>query len=228
MMASLGGVSLTTENDALKSFAENPVYAGSDFIVNFDAEPELFSAVYFSPFGRTYTNGYGGLESDELRVMKSSFKPGDIYVAEPDLESLHATTNAERVYQNGVYGIFRLDENSIILYDYAGMSRVPKAAAIGSEYGLLRRVTAGEATFRYMTLKNRSADFSISFYDEDGDAVAGSVFAGGKFLGDFAAPDGSISLELGKIDLAPGINDITVRFDGDVSGLSLRGVRISP
>ncbi|MDR1965696.1 MAG: hypothetical protein LBQ36_03220 [Synergistaceae bacterium] len=213
---------ITKDLDILTFYANSPHYSGSDFIINFDLPLPQLSATYGAPFGRAYTSDYGGILGDSRRQMKGSFASGDIYIASTALERSLATTDAAPIFQNDVYSIHRLAPESLILFDYKGLSHQPKKFLWSGGDGFLRVVEENSVILEYMTMKERSADLSVTFYDfgESG-AQNASLYVMGQRVRDFSSNDSFIKVLLEGIELKPGINDITIEFGGDVSGLAL-------
>jgi hypothetical protein len=221
-------ITINEDHDILKYFAASPSYAKSDFIINCDTPLLQFSAVYYLPFGRTYTSDYGGLKEDFARDMKDSFEPGDIYVTFPLFEDALSTTDALPLFSNGAYKIFRLSERSVILYDYKGFAHAPEVVAFRGKTVIRRHVTGEEIELEFLAGGDRAANFSMAFYDF-GQTVGvrcARAYVNGKFEGIFRASGAQLDVTLSGVPLKRGVNAVKLQFDGDVSRTALTGLKI--
>jgi hypothetical protein len=207
---------VASDHEVVKSFAQSPHYAGSDFIIHCNTPFHQLIATYFSNFGKAYTVGrrYGE------RVMKDSFDTGDIYISEAVLEDLHRTTDAPKVFENDIYCIFKLEEESLLLFDYSGLYKSQQIELIGEEYAVVRGLAENNVRLEFLAKKDRSAGFQMRFYDPGGPRSV-KVYANGEFEGIFPAMGEYIDIKLEDVKLRPGVNDITIEFGGDVSRMSL-------
>jgi hypothetical protein len=120
-----------------------------------------------------------------------------------------------------VYSIHRLAPESLILYDYKGLSHQPKRFLWNGD-GFLRDVEGNKIVLEYMTLRERYADLSMTFYDfSESGAQNASLYVRSQHIRDFSSSDNFIKVLLEEIELKPGVNDITIEFGGGVSGLAL-------
>jgi hypothetical protein len=226
-LASIQDGGLTRSNEAVGFFAESPSYAKSDFIINSDKQLLQFSTVCYAPLGRAYTNGYGGNENDSQRVMKDSISAGDIYISESALENYFSSVNERSVFENDIYRIFRLDEDSVILSAYSGMSRVPRTLVTPEGRVLGRRVTSGAAEMEFLSVSDRDAGIAMTFFDGNAGASPAGVFVNGAFAGEFHGDGEYLRLSFEGLPFKKGKNFIKIEFSGDISKLSLTRLEIS-
>jgi hypothetical protein len=217
---------ISAQHDALGIFAQSPAYEKVNFIVNINTPLTQSVAEYYTPGGRTYITGLS--VEPELRVRhENSFKSDDIYVVDPTFEDMMQTTNAEAIFENDIYRIFRLDGESFLLYECPGISDRIEISLINGEYMALRKLAASKAGLIFACLKNRAANLEFSFYDGNkSNSLSGKLFINGKFLDDVYSHDGFIDVELNGVQMKQGTNDIMLEFDGDVSNLALAGIKI--
>jgi hypothetical protein len=214
---------------AIGYFASSPDYADADFIINIDNPFAQSSSVYYAPVGRTYhcdNAGIKGLRTPpELRLMKDSFSPGDIYIASPRLERSIATTNADVMFRNGDISIHELGARSLIQYYYGGMSNeMTQVVTRHGEEEFFRAVEDNSVFLDYLAYEAVSADVSFSFYNFRDRPCAVRVYFEGEPAGEFAEEKYFIRVNLPGLRFKPGANRISFEFDGDVSELALAGV----
>jgi hypothetical protein len=217
---------MTRYHDTIKHYAQSSSYAGSDFIVSSDSPLLQLYAMYNTPLGRTYTTDYGGNTGNSWRVMKSSFKNGDIYIVSAKYDAVFATTDAPQVFANPAYNIFTLEEGSIVQYDYHGLSHFASEGRIGGEPALIRTLASNKISLEYMVMKDKSIGFSMKFYDfsPDNRKMTVRAYANRELIGEFAFIGRRADVRLADIALSPGVNDIRLEFDGDVSRTALTGL----
>ncbi|MDR1510785.1 MAG: hypothetical protein LBS53_14255 [Synergistaceae bacterium] len=212
--------SIGREHDALAPFASSPSYDDSDFIICAESIPGQWTAEYYAPGERTYVTGLSGVGRDASGpMMRDFFKPGDIYIAVTEAEEFSNTTDAEPVMVNGVYSVFHMGGDSLLLYGCGGMSvntdikRTPDGAPV-----LARRVTDGRASLRIRALRDKATSFDVTFFREDED-MAGSVraYVNGVFASSFPSAGRSVEANMDGIALRGGVNEISFEFDGDIS-----------
>jgi hypothetical protein len=217
-------LSIAGDFDAPRIFGDNPVYSSSDFIINCNSTVLQEYALYLLPMGRIYTSGYGGVGGIQRNMNgKDSFKSGDIYITEALLEDMHETTLARRLFENDVYYIYGLDDDSLLLWDYRGMSYTQEIKLVRDEYAVLRKVTSNRVEFEIMALRVQSADISINFYDERqrSGPKSAEVFVNGESKSVSPERNNVYAIALGGIFLNRGVNNITIEFEGDISMTSL-------
>jgi hypothetical protein len=221
VIASMNTAVISTQCEAIRMFSENGKYAESDFIVNFDQLMPAYIAEYYSPLGRTYwVRGSGARKN-----FRNSFKKGDIYIADSTFEEVARTTDADVVLDNDVCKIYSLGENSLLLCYYPGMAGEQEVVQVGGEYMALRRLKERRSGLRFVSMADREADFTLSFYDgsPDGNAAC-RLYVNGTFAGEAAARGGFMEAVLAGVAMKPGMNDVDIEFDRDVSDISLTGV----
>jgi hypothetical protein len=214
--------SIGREHDVLASFASSPYYDESDFIIGVESVSDQWAAEYYAPAERTYVTGLSGVARDAAGpMMKDSFKPGDIYIAVTTAEKFSGTTDAEPVMINGVYSVFHMEGDSLLLYGCDGVSvktdikRMPDGAHV-----LARRVTDGKASLRFRALRDKTASFDMTFFREGG-GMTGEVnaYVNGAFVSSFPGAGPSVEVNMNDIPIREGINEISFEFGGDVSGV---------
>jgi hypothetical protein len=149
--------------------------------------------------------------------MKDSIKAGDIYISEPLLENYFSTTNASKSFENDLYRIFVLEDNSILLSEYAGMSHIPRPLEINGGRGLARWVVRPDMEFGFMAVNDTTVGFSLTYYNEDHGELFAEIFHNGRLLGKFREQDGFIKIVMEEIVFERGDNNIKVIFEGNVS-----------
>ena len=180
----------------------------------------------YAPLGRAYTNGYGGNENGSQRVMKDSISAGDIYISERALENYFSSVNGRSVFENDLYRIFRLDEGSVILSAYSGMSRVPRPVGTPEGRVLGRHVTSGAVEMEFLSAGERDAGVAMTFFTEGSPAPSARVFVNGELAGNFPGDGEYLRLSLTGLPFKQGKNFIEAEFAGDVSKLSLTRLEI--
>jgi hypothetical protein len=149
---------VTVEHEALKAFCENPNYAGSDFILNCNMPFNQMMAEYYSPLGRTYTisdSSYAGSSMKE----KNSFEPGDFYITGTNFPIIY-DADAPLLFANHLYSIYRLENKSILLSGYSGIT----SRKILTKNGTASWETDGKTIgLKFISLMERSADFVVEF-----------------------------------------------------------------
>jgi len=205
---------VTAEHEALALFDGNPLYAGADFLLNCDSRLIQHLAAYFSPFGRS--------------CERRAFKDGDIYITEYVFEELHQTADARKIFENDIYSVFQLDENSILITGFSGMGRSMEVKDVHGEYAAMRRVEKNSVKMGCFSPHDRAADFSMIFYNSAGSEKTwkATVRKGGEYMGEFAARGEYLSIKLDGIPIDSGYNELTLDFEGDISGVSLTEMRL--
>jgi hypothetical protein len=227
-IASLRGTDVSKIDSALKIFSESPFYGDRNFIINFDEPLMQDLSEYYLPFGRVYSTRNDGRGSRYGVRMVESFNSGDIYASHASYERVARTTDAKDVlFESEVYKVFQLNENSLLLYEYAGMSEKVFIASKDGEFATLRPLIDTKAGPRILCLKERTADVSFSFYDGDvPGSPRGKIYVNGEYRGEAAFDDGYMNVKLEGVAMKRGVNDFIVEFDGDVSNVSLTGLEM--
>jgi hypothetical protein len=217
---------VTVEHEALKAFSENPNYADSDFILNCNMPFNQMMAEYYSPLGRTYTisnSGYAGSR------MKDSFEPGDFYITGTNYPAIY-DVDAPLLFANRLYNIYRLENESILLSGYSGIS---SRKILQVKRGISSWETDGNTIgLKFISLMERSADFVIEFLLSENEKsslgvivyVNGAPVSGPSLTNSLSqvehAADGSdlyfATLRIKDVALKEGVNDIS--FDLNISG----------
>jgi hypothetical protein len=214
---------ISSEHEALKLFTDNPRYAGADFILNCDHSFHQMMAEYYSPLGRTFTSNY---KSYAQRNMKESFEPGDFYVTDGTVREIY-NVDAELLFINNIYSVFRLKKESILPADNAGIDQL--AGFINTQQGrtIARRVTENEVSFLFISLIERTSDLSIVFFNSSEDApnLSLGAFVNGKFVSKAALTKRFSTVDLKDITLSRGDNVISFTFDGDYSSMWMANLR---
>jgi hypothetical protein len=215
---------VSSEYRAISHYARSGAYAG-DFIIDMDDPLFQGVAASYAPFGRAYTSGYGGIEDGYLRVMKDSFGDGDLYISSALKRGFMQGTDAERIYGGSDFDVFRLGRNSLLLFDYAGMSRVPGKKLIEGALTPFRLVHGSRARVDFLALTERSADVSMTFRCESGGrGERATIYIDGVYLGTFEFSNGRLEAALKDIPIKPGVNSVGVDFAGDASDIMLTGL----
>jgi hypothetical protein len=213
------------EHSSLRAFSDSPNYEDSDFILSCDSILLQLAAEYFTPYGRTYMSGYSGLEGFSRRVMKESLKPGDIYVTATMTQNTIETTNAGSLFINDIYSVFQLDDESLMLYDYRGLYHAVDFFSTDGEEMVVKRINNNNVALMLFAMKPKPAGLSMRFLDlRREDQRSAKVSSNGEFFGEFKVKDGYIDVVLTDIPLREGINEITLKFDGNVKGVALAGL----
>jgi hypothetical protein len=212
--------------EILGSYASSPEYLDSDFIINFSDLLNHLIASYYALFGRAYTLDNGGIESSRLRVMKSSFRDGDIYAVDPLIEDIHNTTDGEKLFENDALRVYRLTSESMLMSNYGGISHKIDIELVDGVYEAMRRLESRAVTFEIMTLKDRNTSMSFTFHGE----LAGAgvkVLVNDECLYSLKAEGRFFDLTLKDVPLKAGRNDILLAFDGDISRAALTSVQFN-
>jgi hypothetical protein len=212
--------SITSDHFIVKSFAENEYYADSDFIINCYFLLDQSVAVYFAPSGRTDAIGHDHVE----RSMKGSLKAGDIYITDAPYEATHKTiAEAEKLFENGKYRIYQINENSTLMFDYIGLDIFPRYAAIDGNGEFLRGLRDGTVAFRFMSMRDRVCELAAVFYNpySDGRALTVKTYVNGELFDEISSSETLVELSFDGLDFKSGVNEIMFRFGGDVSNASL-------
>jgi hypothetical protein len=225
------GAAITKSMDVLRDLASDDAFADSDFIINMELSLSSLAAEYFAPFGRSYTVGYGGKQSGARRVMKESFKPGDIYVASSVSDQDFNTVSAARLYANDTLVVYQLDKNSVIQYNYDGISHAFDASLDygDSEEHIAKRVTRPECNIFYQALNDVTVDISMIFQDlGESPTPKARVYLNGEFVAESHEKDGGqLGVAMKSIILKPGLNRVTVRFfDGEPKDMFLTEIKM--
>ncbi|MDR1509730.1 MAG: hypothetical protein LBS53_08830 [Synergistaceae bacterium] len=218
---------LDRDGDIISAYAESGEYAESDFIINSDSRNHQLSAAYHAPWGRTYTSGYGGVDGDSERAMKDFIKPGDIYATLSMVEDAFNTSDGVTLFENGTYRISRLGSSSLLVSDYGGFHHTMSLAGTPRGRKMVRRVNDGAIEFEIMSLAEKSADITLTFFDPMSAAQEITAFVGKeKFDPVLNASDEFIEAELRGVPLNGGKNYLRLMISGDVSMMSLAGFKL--
>jgi hypothetical protein len=213
------------DHDVLKAFADSPHYSKSDFIVSCAWLLNQLMAEYYFPFGRTFSNNYA-LGSNEI-IMKDSFKSGDIYVTD-GYEIYKCDTKP--LFENDVYRISELGEESILFYDYIG-GFVTNFTVIryGDDLARVKRLASGNIGFSFISLKPKTRDFYITFYNvaELDSPIKVKAFCNNDPIGAFEIDERYEYVRLDGLPLVEGINSVTFEIDGDFSKIGVTDLRFS-
>jgi hypothetical protein len=231
---------VTIEHEALKTFTDNRSYSESDFFLNCDNLWNQMIAEYYAPFGRSYTiasNNYS------QRTMKDSFKPGDIYVTETNRPDIFAV-KAPLLFSNNIYSVYMLGEESILLSNYSGVleSSLTKVEAPRGSF-IAREIREKEVIFRFLSLRERSAGFSVDFvYLSEGTRnFEIKAYVNGAFASELTLEGSGVqepggdedyylytaSLQIGDISLNEGENEIFFELGSDHSRVWVTNLKFS-
>jgi hypothetical protein len=220
---------ITSDNDIISRMAENPFYDDSDFILNTSRPVTYWTAVAYAPAGRTYTNDYAGVGSDENRHMKENVSSGDIYMAYPPYEADISTVRAPKIFENGTYAVFRLEGDSVVLYDYSGLSlRIVELVDFDGNRKTGRFVTDGPVVLKFASVSDTVSDISALFFDLREDASDLKIFVkfNGVPVGVFPPVRNECRISLPELRLKAGINELSFESEADLKDLVLAGLKI--
>jgi hypothetical protein len=211
------------DHKAIGYYAESPAYASSDFIINCDYPLHVLAAEYFCPRGRTYGASYAGLAVSPKSLMKTSIKPGDIYISSTKTEKSLASTNARPMMTNAVYSIYQLGEGSMILSDIIGISHELSSYQYEGETFDARQMLDSAVSLEYMTVRETSENFAFTFFDygESNGEFEVNLLLNGQAIGKFQSVDHEAEINLHGVLLSKGTNVFTFKFSGDVSQIYL-------
>jgi hypothetical protein len=216
---------VSKEHDVLKMFAESRSHSDADYILNCSASFNQLMSTYNLPFERTFSNSYS-MPGWDIVMMKDSFKAGDIYVTDNGYYDIYQF-DAKLLLKNDVYRIYELGEESVLFYEYIGdFVKVPVAIRYGKGIAWAKRLAGNRVGFSFISLKPRSVDFYISFYNtaDLSAPIKARAFVGGKLIGEFEIFE---HCRLDDISLSEGINNITFEIDGDFTNIVVADLRFS-
>jgi hypothetical protein len=213
---------LGNDGDIIEAYAESSEYGESDFVINSDSRLCQLDAAYRAPWGRAYTSGYGEIDGDSERVMKDFIKPGDIYVTVSEVEMAFNTSDAAPLFENGTYKISRFEPGSLLFSDYAGASHKLEFANTPMGIKIVRRLTDEIVGYEIMSLAERNADMTVTFFDPEMAALEITVFVNGEEFGaEYTASDKFIKTALDDVPLNEGVNSLHFKISGDISMMSI-------
>jgi hypothetical protein len=210
---------MTRDYSVLRYFSENSYYSGSAVILDCADIMAQWTAEYYAPFGRTYNSGF----SRSLgRSMREFFEPGDIYVANPMMEdNLRTINSGKTIFANGVYKIYRVDEDSIILHDYSGVSFGLNYIDASPDVLMARAVTDNKIGLRFVAIKDKPANICITFFKNAVIPLGARAYVNGDFIVESIAVGQRLYLKLDGVSFSSGVNDLVIELDGDISDVYL-------
>jgi hypothetical protein len=161
--------------------------------------------------------------------MKNSFKTGDIYVADEYDWGIYKF-DAKLLLDSGVYKIFELGEDSILLYKFIGnFERDPISVQNGSVVLAAQLIRDDNIGFSFISLKPRLRNFHIAFYStaEFGAPIKVRAFFNDRPIGEFEIDEVYEYVRLDNISMVEGMNSITFELDGDFSNMAVTGLSFS-
>jgi hypothetical protein len=219
-------VEIGREDNVLASFACSPSYYKSDFIICSELISNQWTAEYYAPSERTYVTPLSGVGHDAVGHMaKDSFKPGDIYIASTTAEKFSNTTDADPVMVNGVYSVFRMGEDSLLLYDFAGMSKktdlrwMPEGTPVRA-----REVTDRKISLLISALNDKTASLALTFLRDDENTIGRvDAYVNGDLVSSFTDAGRRVKVKLSDVKLKKGVNEVSFVLGGDISGVRAVG-----
>jgi hypothetical protein len=212
-------------HDALKVFAESRSHSGADYILNCAWKLNQLIAKSHLSFSRTFSNNYGLAGYDDM--MKNSFKAGDIYVTD---EYEIYKFDAKLLFENDIYKISELGEESILFYEFIGDFATKPVFMLYDEGSAgVKRITGRNVGFSFISLKPRTRNFHITFYNvaELGSPIKARAFFNNAPIGEFEIDERYEYVRLDGLPMIEGINSVTFEIDGDFSKIGVTDLRFS-
>jgi hypothetical protein len=227
ILSAMPGTGMTESHRAVEIFSKNEAYANADFFLHFDDNYLYRTAIYGSPFGRSFSNRQTYLTHLGGGVVKSSFKKGDIYVTDAIFEEEAQTTDARPAFENDVYKIFELGEQDVLLYDRTGMDEDMRVVMVKDEYAALRNLLERTVGFRFWAMAGKRVGIRMTFLDESAQSAPEvKAYINGDYAGTFRKEGSYVTVTLDDVDMRRGRNEIRLEFQGDVERTALSGMRI--
>jgi hypothetical protein len=221
MLSAMSKAGVTEGHAAVGIFSKNESYAGADFFLHFDDEYLEYAAIYEAPFGRSFSNRQTNLTNINGGVVKNAFKRGDIYVTDAAFEEETQTTDARPAFENGIYKIFELGEQDVLLYERAGMDENVRVLLVEGEYAALRALRERAVCLRFWAMADRRLGIRAAFIDESDAALAARAYINGEYAGTFGIEGRYLTVTLGDVNLRRGRNEVRLEFEGNTEQTSL-------